>query len=99
MGEQEHSRTEMDDEPDMLIAALGRLAGKVGELPDLKPLEDAVREAEESGNLSVARHQQLTGLINRVILLQQEVNNSILVLYNAFGLPGIERRRSSRPDL
>ena len=98
MSEHEHTRTEMDDEPDMLISALGRLAGRVGQLPDLKPLEDAVREAEASGNLSVARHQQLTGLINRVILLQQEVNNSILVLYNAFGLPGIERRRSSRPD-
>jgi len=98
MTEHEHSRAEMDDEPDMLIAALGRLAGRVAQLPELKPLEDAVREAEASGNLSVARHQQLTGLINRVILLQQEVNNSILVLYNAFGLPGIERRRSGRPD-
>jgi hypothetical protein len=98
MSEYERSATEMDHESDMLISALGRLAGRVGDLPDLKPLEAAVRQAEASGNLSFARHQQLTGLINRVILLQQEVNNSILVLYNAFGLPGLERRHSGRLD-
>ena len=86
------------DGPDGLIAALGGLAERVQQVPALQPLEDAVRAAQASGNLSAARLQQLTGLINRVILLQQEVNNSILVLYNAFGLPGLERRHSSRPD-
>jgi hypothetical protein len=95
MNEHERSGTER---PDTLIAALGRLAAGVEALPDLKPLEEAVRQAEASGNLSAARHQQLTGLINRVILLQQEVNSSILVLYNAFGLPGIERRHPGRLD-
>jgi hypothetical protein len=97
MSEHEHTRAGMDDEPAVLISALGRLADRVQALPKLEPLEDAVRHAEASGNLSAARHQQLTGLINRVNLLQQEVNNSILVLYNAFGLPGIERRRSTPP--
>src|SRR5271155_1199882 len=84
--------------PDGLINALAGLADRVQQVPALKPLEDAVRAAQASGNLSAARLQQLTGLINRVILLQQEVNNSILVLYNAFGLPGLERRHSSRGD-
>jgi hypothetical protein len=93
MSEHEQTRAEMDDEPDMVISALGRLAERVGAQPELGVLEDAVRHAEASGNLSVARHQQLTSLINRVVLLQQEVNNSILVLYSAFGLPGIERRQ------
>jgi hypothetical protein len=97
MSEHEHTRAETHEEPAVLISALGRLADRVHALPELEPLEDAVRHAEVSGNLSAARHQQLTGLINRVNLLQQEVNNSILVLYNAFGLPGIERRRSTPP--